>query len=66
MAAQRIPADLKPDIRQILVCPKCHGELVDHFEPEGFICEACSKIYLVQEGIANFLIDEAQPWPPEK
>lgn len=53
---------------ELLACPKCRGELERQVEPEGFGCAACGLFYPVEEGVPNFLIDEAVPWigPGEK
>jgi uncharacterized protein YbaR (Trm112 family) len=46
---------------EILVCPKCRGELRYEMEPPSLVCEACSVRYPVREGIPILLIDEAVP-----
>jgi hypothetical protein len=49
---------------EILVCPKCRGDL-DYREAENaLICRACRLLYEVREGIPIMLIDEAKPLPP--
>ena len=50
------------ELVEILACPKCHGGLRREADPEGFGCEACGLFYAVEDGIPNFLIDEAVPW----
>jgi len=50
------------ELREILVCPKCKGELVYTEKPEGFGCGQCRLFYAVEDDIPNFLIDEAKPW----
>ena len=52
------------ELREILVCPKCKGELKYIENPEGFGCAVCRLFYAVEEDIPNFLIDEAKPWEP--
>jgi len=54
---------IDPELVQILRCPKCKGELTVEENETGFICKACKLIFLVHEGIPNFLIDEAKPVP---
>ena len=52
---------LSPQLLQLLVCPKCKGEL-DYREAEQcLICHACSLRYPVREDIPIMLIDEAKP-----
>jgi len=58
-----MPVD--PELIALLACPKCHGKLAPKDAPEGFACEPCRLFYAVEDGIPNFLIDEARPWPLE-
>ena len=48
------------ELLKTLVCPKCKGEL-EYREEKEFVCHSCRLVYAVDEGIPNFLIDEAQP-----
>jgi uncharacterized protein len=51
-----------PQLLEILVCPKCKGDLEYRTEPvESFACHACRLVYLVEDDIPIMLIDEAQP-----
>jgi uncharacterized protein len=52
---------LAPELLQILVCPKCKGELEYRATPEALICRSCRLIYPVEDGIPIMLIDEAKP-----
>ncbi len=53
-----------PKLLELLACPKCKGELEYHEQsPEGFACGACALFFRVEDGIPNFLIDEAEPIP---
>lgn len=46
---------------EILVCPKCKGEL-EYREAAGeLVCHACRLRYEVRNGIPIMLIDEAKP-----
>jgi uncharacterized protein YbaR (Trm112 family) len=48
----------------ILVCPKCRGEL-DYLESESvLVCHQCRLQYEIRDGIPIMLIDEAKPLPP--
>jgi uncharacterized protein len=52
---------LDPQLLEILVCPKCKGDL-EYREKEGaLICHACRLSYAVRDGIPILLIDEARP-----
>ena len=46
---------------EILVCPKCRGDL-EYREPQNqLVCQTCRLIYEVRDGIPIMLIDEAKP-----
>ncbi|MFW5951844.1 MAG: Trm112 family protein [Gemmatimonadota bacterium] len=49
---------------EILVCPKCRGELEYRTDPESLTCAACALRYPVVDGIPVMLIDEAEPLEP--
>lgn len=54
---------LSPELKEILACPKCKGDLEFH-EAEGEIrCLACRLAYRIDDGIPVMLIDEARPIP---
>ena len=46
---------------EILVCPKCKGELEHRADPEELVCRACALRYEVRDGIPVMLIEEAAP-----
>ena len=50
------------ELRAILACPACTGELI--FEETRIICPACKKAYPIRDGIPVMLIGEAEPWTP--
>ena len=51
-----------PQLLEILVCPKCKGDLEYRADPaEALICHACRLVYPVEDDIPIMLIDEAQP-----
>ena len=51
---------LAPELLEILVCPKCKGDLEYRTDPEELICNVCRLIYTVDDGIPIMLIDEAR------
>ena len=54
---------LPRDLLDILVCPKCKGELEYRTEPkEELVCHNCRLIYAVEDDIPIMLIDEAKPF----
>ncbi len=52
---------LDPQLLEILVCPKCKGELEYRTEREELVCHQCRLIYEVRDDIPIMLIDEAKP-----
>jgi len=49
--------NLEDSILEILACPKCKGEL--EYKKDYFVCAKCELLYMVEDGIPNFLIEEA-------
>lgn len=57
-----MPMSLAPELLELLVCPKCKGDLEYRTaEPESLVCHACRLVYAVDDGIPVMLIDEAKP-----
>jgi uncharacterized protein len=52
---------LDPKLLEILVCPKCRGELGLREQPPSLVCENCRLSYEIRDGIPILLIDEAKP-----
>ena len=52
---------IEPWLLEILVCPRCKGELRHQADPEALVCERDRLRYEVRDGIPILLIDEAQP-----
>lgn len=52
---------LDKELLDILVCPKCKGELEYHPEREELVCPACRLRYEIRDGIPIMLLDEAKP-----
>jgi uncharacterized protein len=46
---------------EILVCPKCKGDLTLTETGDGLICDACRLKYEIKDDIPIMLIDEAIP-----
>jgi uncharacterized protein len=60
--ARTHPMPVDPKLLDLLACPKCKGALQYRAEPpEGFACPACELYFRVEEGIPNFLVEEASP-----
>lgn len=52
---------LDEKLLEILVCPKCKGELEYRQDEAELVCHACRLRYPIEDGIPVMLIDEAQP-----
>ncbi len=50
---------------EILVCPKCKGDLELTEQSDGLICRACKLKYEIKDDIPIMLIDEAIPLETE-
>ncbi len=51
---------LDQKLLDILVCPKCKGDLDSNRSENGLICVACRLEYPIREGIPVMLIEEAK------
>ncbi len=54
---------LDQKLLEILVCPKCKGDLRYREADSALDCEACRLRYHVRDGIPVMLVDEATPLP---
>jgi uncharacterized protein len=52
---------IEPWLLELLVCPKCKGELRYEQSPESLVCERERLRYEVRDGIPILLVDEATP-----
>ncbi len=50
---------ISKELLDILVCPKCKGDIKLTKEEDGFICEHCKLKYPIRDDIPVMLIDEA-------
>lgn len=53
---------LSRELLEILVCPKCKGELEYREHEASLLCHACHLRYPVRDDIPVMLIDEATPF----
>jgi uncharacterized protein YbaR (Trm112 family) len=52
---------LAPELKEILACPRCKGELEFH-EAEGEIrCLTCRLAFRIEDDIPVMLLEEARP-----
>ena len=48
------------ELLEILVCPKCKGDIYLNDDENGLICNKCSLLYEIKDDIPIMLIDEAK------
>ena len=51
---------LSKNLLDLLVCPKCKGDIQLLEDNSGLVCTACRLIYPVRDDIPVMLIDEAE------
>lgn len=51
---------LDKELLEIIVCPKCKGDLIYEEEKERLVCKNCSVYYPIREDIPILLIEEAK------
>lgn len=59
-------AHLHPDLKAVLACPRCKGELVFREAEDSIVCQACMLVYPIRQDLPVMLIDEATPLAPEE
>lgn len=52
---------LSPELKEILACPQCHGELEFHEERGEIHCPACRLVFRIEDDIPVMLVDQARP-----
>lgn len=52
---------LAPELLDILVCPKCKGDLDYRPAESVLVCPVCHLAYPIEDDIPIMLIDEAKP-----
>lgn len=52
---------ISQELFDILVCPKCKGDIYLNEEKNGLICDNCNLMYEIRDDIPVMLIDEAKP-----
>jgi uncharacterized protein YbaR (Trm112 family) len=51
---------ISKELLDILVCPKCKGEIYLNNAGDGLICDRCRLLYEIKDDIPIMLIDEAK------
>jgi uncharacterized protein YbaR (Trm112 family) len=52
---------LHPDLKEILACPQCRGDLEFHEEKNEIHCLRCVLVYEIKDDIPVMLVEEARP-----
>ena len=52
---------LAPELKEMLACPKCKGELEFREQEKRIVCHACRLVYRIEDDIPVMVIDEAKP-----
>ncbi|MCE5335858.1 MAG: Trm112 family protein [Desulfobacteraceae bacterium] len=52
---------VKPELLEILRCPKCKGPVELDVKGTGLVCQQCRLVYEIRDDIPIMLIDEAKP-----
>jgi uncharacterized protein len=55
---------LTDGLKELLVCPKCRGELDFREEHSEIRCAACRLSYPIKDDIPVLLVDQATPLEP--
>jgi len=56
----RIFMSIKPELLEVLACPKCKGEIRISKDEKSIVCDSCKLVFEIREDIPVMLIDEAQ------
>lgn len=51
---------ISKELLDILVCPKCKGDIYLNDAGDGLICENCKLLYEIKDDIPIMMIDEAK------
>ncbi len=52
---------ISKELLDILVCPKCKGDIYLNEKEDGLVCEKCMLVYEIRDDIPIMLIEEAKP-----
>ncbi len=54
---------LAPELKEILACPQCKGDLEFHEDRGEIHCPRCRLVYAIRDEIPIMLVEEARPLP---
>ena len=52
---------IAPELKEILACPKCKGDLEFREAEKNIVCQACKLVFRIEEDIPVMLLEEAKP-----
>ncbi len=60
---EEVPMALAAELKEILACPKCKGDLEFHEDRGEIHCTRCRLAYEIRDGIPVMLVEEARALP---
>ena len=51
---------LKPELLEILCCPRCQGDLDYKADKQTLTCKSCGHVYQVKDDIPIMLVNEGE------
>ena len=54
-------AKLHPELKEILACPRCKGDLEFRESADQIVCHACRLVYPIRADLPVMLVEEAKP-----
>jgi uncharacterized protein YbaR (Trm112 family) len=54
-------ATLHPELKEILACPRCKGELEFREPSDEIVCHACRLAFPIRQDLPVMLVEEARP-----
>ncbi|MEX2115982.1 MAG: Trm112 family protein [Bacteroidota bacterium] len=51
---------IKPELLEILCCPKCKGDVRYESASETLICSSCGRTYQVKDGIPIMMVSDEE------
>ncbi len=52
---------IPPELKEILACPRCKGELEFREAQDEIVCRTCKLVFRIEDDIPVMLLDEARP-----
>ncbi|HEX4823706.1 MAG TPA: Trm112 family protein [Candidatus Polarisedimenticolaceae bacterium] len=48
-------------LKEMLRCPACKGTLRLLPAEDGLVCDACARLYAIEDGIPDMIVENARP-----